>query len=188
MKDISKDKKKISLICSFLLCLVGFIVFWSFASQISYLIYRENDSTGTGIHPLIFGALFTANIIMFIIGVIALKAKDIWGEEICSDILGINPRILKKSEVLIFITIFIGTLFGSAAWDFVTIINALIFYDWYFSVFLKEFVIMDFFFIKIMLPLWLHAIIAAGKCVVASIFAGIALNKINKDTFCEGSL
>lgn len=186
---LAKDDKKNkilngTLVWSLILCLIEIVLIWGLASQFSYLIYVVNDSSGTHVF-LVIGVIITAIITILTMGIVAIRASERWGNERCRKMMGVDARLMNKSEVFIISIIVLSTLIGTGAWDMVTTLNALMANSWNLDVFHDDYLVFDLILFKIIWPLWLHTVVGGSKAILGIIIAFVIGYRVRDGSFCE---
>jgi hypothetical protein len=174
--------KSIALLTA--LALAEVVLIWAMGSQVFYMAHNLGGGEYMQV-VILFGVIGTALLTAFTAAVLAGRSVKLWGEQKCKGIAGIDARFFYKGEVLITLIVVLGTLMGTAIWDLVTAVNALIGSSGDFSVFLEDFLLMDMVIFEVVWPLWLHALLGALKMAVFGTVAVLLCRKVGSGEFCE---
>jgi hypothetical protein len=97
----------------------------------------------------------------------------------------LDGRLFRKSEALPLMCVVLGTLIGLGVWEMVTVVTAIIDNAFDLSVLYDDYLVFDFLYFQVVLPLWAHALLGAIEMGIPLAIAIMLAFKLKNGTFCE---
>jgi len=184
---MNKDKKSSLdgyLVWTVIIVALEIGLLWTITSQVSYMVSVMGE-TSVLYYFMPIGLSLIVVFLAVTIGLAGARARERWGEERCNTILNIDSRIFYKVETFIILCVVLGTMIGMGMWTMVTVLNAMIDNNWQLITFFMPYLLVDFGYFQVILPLWVHAALGSIIGGIGAIGAINVCRSVADDEFCE---